>query len=821
MSEDGDLQDGSARIELIDLQDEMERSFLEYALSVILSRALPDVRDGLKPVQRRILYGMYEQRLLPDRMYKKCARVVGDVMGRYHPHGDQAIYDALVRMAQDFSLRQPLIDGHGNFGSPDFGPAAMRYTECRLAPLAQVLLDGIDENTVDFVDNYDGEEKEPVVLPARFPNLLVNGAEGIGVAVSTSIPPHNMAEICDAVIHFIDNPDATVSDLLRIVRGPDFPTGGILMDASSLQKIYETGRGSVTLRARTAFEQGKKGGRWRIVVTELPYQAKASEILSKIKRLVDEKRLEGIAELRDETSREGIRLVIELKGDAEKEIVLNQLFKLTDLERRINVTMVAVVGKTPKLLNLREAIRYYVEHQVEVVERRTRHRLEKAKARKNIVEGLLIAVANIDAVIATIRASEDAEAARTALMRQFELNEEQAREVLEMPLRRLTKLDGQKLREENEQLAQTIAELEKILSDPGELRAVIKREIQEVKSKFSDPRRTEIREEKAEYNPEDLIADEEIVVTVTRNGYVKAVRATHYRPQARGGRGVSGGRITEDDIVEHVVRTTRHSYLLFFTDRGRVFRLRALELPLKDRTAKGDHLRNFLRLEPEDASRGLGAERVQAVIDTSLYETQRFLLFVTKNGVVKKTRVNLYDSAGRKGIIAIELEPGDQLVTALPTSGQDEVMLFTAKGRALRFNENDVRPSGRATRGVRGMKLGSGDYVVAAAVVEPTEEIVIVTSRGFGKRTGVKEFRTQKRGGQGVKAMRLVEGKGKVAAAVKAGESDEVLVIATDGKVIRVPCSEISKQGRVASGVRIMRLDVADEVAALALVESG
>lgn len=813
-------EEGSSygRVEPIPLEEEMERSFLEYALSVILGRALPDVRDGLKVVQRRILYGMYEQRLLSDRVFKKCARVVGDVMGRYHPHGDQAIYDALVRMAQDFSLRYPLVDGHGNFGSPDFGPAAMRYTECRLTSLAEVLLNGIDEETVDFVANYDGEEQEPVVLPARFPNLLVNGSEGIAVAVSTNIPPHNMGEVCDAVAYYLDHPDASADDLAEIVRGPDFPTGGIIMGGDAIKEVYRSGRGSVVVRARMELESPKRSRR-RLVITELPYQTKPNEILSRIKTLLDEKRLEGVAELRDETSREGTRLVIELRNEADAEVIRNQLFKHTDLERRINVNMVAVVGKTPRLLNLAELIGHYVDHQMEVVERRTTFRLRKARERKHVVEGLLIAQANIDAVIALIRESEDADVARRRLMERFGLSEIQAREVLDMPLRRLTRLDGAKLREEDKELAERIGALEKILADPAELRAVIKEELMEVKEKYADPRRTEISHVEARYDLESLIADEDIVVTVTRNDYVKAVKATNYRRQARGGRGVSGGRPTEDDVYEHIVRTTRHAYLLFFTNRGRVFRLRALELPLKDRTARGEHLRNYLRLEGEDPDLGRPPERVQAVIDTSQYETKRYLMIVTRNGIVKKTRINEFDSAGRRGIIAIELQPGDQVVAVLATSGEDDALLFTAKGVALRFDEGEVRAQGRATKGVKGIRLKRDDHVVAAALASESEDVIIVTSRGYGKRTRVADFRKQKRGGQGVTAMRLPEGRGKVVAAMPADDDTELFVVSSDGNVIRISCKDVSRQGRHATGVGVMKVELADEVAALALAE--
>ena len=810
--------DPRPRVERVQLQVEIEKSFLEYAMSVIVGRALPDVRDGLKVVQRRILYGMYEQRLLPDRTFKKCARVVGDVMGKYHPHGDQAIYEALVRMAQDFALRYPLIDGHGNFGSPDFGPAAMRYTECRLARLAEAMLDGIDEDTVDFVPNYDEEEREPTVMPARFPNLLVNGSEGIAVAVATNIPPHNMREVCDAVIYYIDHPEASPDELAEIVKGPDFPTGGVIMGTEGIRQAYRTGRGSIVLRAKTEIQEHKKG-RKRIVVTELPYQARPAKILDRIQELSDSKTVEGISELRDETSREGTRLVIELRPEADDLVVRNLLFRYTDLERTLNINMVAVVGHTPKTLNLAELIKHYVDHQVVVVERRTRFRLKKARERKHIVEGLLIAVRNIDAVIALIRQSEDTEAARAGLMQRFGLSEIQAREVLEMPLRRLTKLDSRRLEEENRELEQTIAWLEQILGDPKELREVIKQELAAVKEKFGDPRRTEISQEESRFDAESLIADEEIVITVTRNAYVKAARVSSYKRQARGGRGVSGGKVTEDDVAEHIIRTTRHSYLLFFTNLGRVYRLRALELPIRERTAKGDHIRKYLRLEEGDPDSGKPAEHVQAVIDTSQYETKRFLVIVTKKGIVKKTRFNEYDSAGRRGIIAVDLQEGDEVVSVLATEPGEEILLLTRNGMSLRFREKQLRAQGRATRGVRGISLREGDYVVAAVTASNDEDLLIVTTRGFGKRTPLRLFRPQSRGGLGVRAIRLAEAKGKVAAALAVRESDEVFVIATDGNVIRIPLSDVSRQSREATGVRVMRLELAQEVAGVALAD--
>lgn len=796
-------------VEPIGIQEEMERSFLDYAMSVIVSRALPDVRDGLKPVHKRILYGMFEQGVRPDRPHKKCARMVGDVMGKYHPHGDGAIYDALVRMAQDFSLRYPLIDGHGNFGSPDFGAAAMRYTECRLAPLAMQMLAGIDEDTVDFIDNYDGEEQEPVVLPSRFPNLLVNGAGGIAVGMATNIPPHNMTEICAAVDYYLDNPDCTPDDLANIVRGPDFPTGGIILGREGIMDAFRTGRGSVRVRAKASIEEDSKG-RPRIVVTELPYQVSTNNVLLKIKDLVESKRVEGISDLRDETSRDGIRLVVELKRDAIPQVVLNQLYKYTQLQDSFGVNMLALVGGRPRTLNLAEMIGYYVDHQVEVIERRTRYRLRKAEERLHIVEGLLVALDNIEEVIKIIRGSDDTESARTALMSRFGLSEIQANHILDMPLRRLTQLETSKLRDEAAELNQTITELKGILDDPKKVREVIRTELGEIKAKFGDARRTVIGSEEGDFDIEDLIADEDLVITLSRNNYIKAVPAASYRTQHRGGRGVSGGKLKDEDILDHIIHTTAHAYLLFFSNTGKVYRIKAHEVPKRDRTARGVVVQNVLPLHPD--------ERIQAIIDTRDYETFRYLVIATRNGTVKKTAFNAYDSSRRDGIIALTLKEGDEVVAVLPTSGTDNILLVSRTGQGICFPETDARPMGRTAGGVRGMRLSDGDYVVSAIVAAEGTDLLLITTSGHGKRTPVKEFGSQKRGGKGRIAIKLPAARGKLVGGLVVSEGQDVILTSTDGQVIRVSADGISRQGRPATGVSVMKLDRVHEVAAITSV---
>jgi len=804
---------GRLAIEPIEIQEEMENSFLDYAMSVITARALPDVRDGLKPVHRRILWGMLDIGARPDRSYMKCARVTGDVMGRYHPHSDTAIYDALVRMAQDFSLRHPLVDPHGNFGSPDFGPAASRYTECRLAQLAMVMLRDIDEDTVDFVDNYSGEFQEPTVLPARFPNLLVNGSQGIAVGMATNIPPHNLGEAIDATVHLIDNPESTPDDLMAFVKGPDFPTGGLIMGRSGIMDAYRTGKGSIRVRARTEIVEGEGRKRDRIVVTEMPYQTSIAATALKIKDLVESRTVEGIADVNDESAGGNTRLVIELKKDAPALVILNNLYKHTPLQTNFAVNTVALVDGVPRTLNLVQMLQAYIDHQVEVIRRRSQFRLDKALKRAHLVEGLLKAIDVIDEVIALIRGSEDRAAARTGLMAEpFEFSIDQAEHILDMRLGQLTRLARIDLETEMENLRQTIADLEAILGDEARMFTVIKEELAAVREKFADERRSEITYDIGDLDIEDLIDDEELVVTMSERGYVKTVPADSFKAQGRGGRGIAGAKLRDGDYVTHILTTTAHAYLLFFSTRGRVYRLKAHEIPRKDRTARGTAIVNLLPLQPD--------ERIQAIIDTRDYETNRFLFFATRKGQVKKTKFNEYDSSLRSGLIAINLRDDDELVKVIPTNGGDDIFMVARSGMTIRFSEDDVRPMGRAAAGVRGMKLRTDDIVVSCDVARDDVALLLVTDAGYGKRTQLDKFNTQGRGGQGVRGIKLTAKKGFVVAAFMVGIDDEIFVISSSGTLIRMEVRNVSSQGRDATGVRVMNLDAGQSVAAVAPVLS-
>ncbi len=801
-----------SNIEPIEIQEEMERSFLDYAMSVITSRALPDARDGLKPVQRRILYGMFVEGMRPDRQPRKSANAVGQVMANYHPHGDQAIYDALARMAQDFSLRYLLIDGHGNFGSPDPAdrPAAPRYTEARLAQLAMELLGEIDEDTVDFAATYDGQHQEPVVLPARFPNLLVNGGGGIAVGMATNIPPHNLREVIDATLHLIDDPDATVDQLMQFVQGPDFPTGATILGRSGILECYKTGRGSIRMRAVAEIDESRGG--LRIVVTEVPYQTSVEVIGTKIAELVNERRIEGIRDVRNESAGDSVRLVIELKRDANAQVVLNQLYKHTPMQTSFAANMLALVDGVPRLLGLKPALEHYVAHQVEVIRRRSEHRLKKARDRAHILEGLLKALDMIDAIITLIRGSESADTARAALQAApFEFSEVQTTHILDMPLRRLAALERQKLRDEYDEVQATIRELETILADDAKLRGVIKDELAVVREKYGDERRTQLTHDAGELLDLDLIEDEELVVVLSQKGYIKTVAADQFRRQGRGGKGIRGGNLRDEDFVEHLLTTTAHSYLLFFSNRGRVYRLRAHEIPMKDRTARGVALVNLVALQPD--------EHIEAIIDTRTYEDGAYLFFATRNGMVKKTRMSEYDSSLRTGLIAINLNEGDELVRVIQTSGDDDVFMVSQQGMTIRFSEQDVRPMGRATAGVRGMKLrSSDDGVVSSDVARDDGVLLFVSSSGHGKRTPVAAFNRQGRGGQGVRGMRVTEARGRVVAAFTVVPGDEILVFSSAGNLVRMGVDEISEQGRDATGVRVARVDEGSTVVAVARV---
>lgn len=796
-------------IEPIELQEEMERSFLDYAMSVIVARALPDVRDGLKPVHRRILWGMDELRARPDRLRFKSARISGDVMGRYHPHGDAAIYDAMVRMAQPHSLRHPLIDGHGNFGSPDDGPAAARYTEARLAPIAMHLLAGIDEDTVDFADNYSGEFQEPEVLPARFPNLLVNGSQGIAVGMATNIPPHNLGEVIDATVYLIDHPEATPDELVQFVKGPDFPTGGLILGRAGILDAYRTGRGSIRMRARATIEENKRGS--YIVVTEIPYQTSITSIATRIKELVESHEIEGIADLINGSAKGLTRLEIKLKRDANANVVLNNLYKHTPLQSSFGVNMVALVDGIPRTLNLVQALSAYVAHQRVVVRRRSEYRLRKAQERAHIVEGLIRALDLIDAIIALIRRSEDRSAAAAGLMAEpFSFSEVQSAHILDMTLARLTRLGRANLEEEMAQLRETIADLERILADQSVLDGVIKTELGEIKDQFASERRAEITFDPGDLGAEDLIEDEDLVLTFTRAGYIKSMPADTFRTQGRGGRGVQGTRLKEDDIVTQIIYTTAHAYLLLFSNLGRVYRLKAWEVPQKERNARGTAVVNLLPLAVD--------EHIQAIVDTRDYPADRFLFFCTRLGQVKKTAFSEYDKSRREGFIAISLRDGDELVRVIQTSGADDIFMVSSLGMTIRFAETDVRPMGRDAAGVRGMALKAGDEVVSCDVAADEVAILMITDAGYGKRTQLQHFNRQGRGGQGVRGIRLPPKRGKVTASFMVGLDDEIICISSAGVTMRVAVRDIASQGRDATGVKVMNLDAGQTVASVALV---
>ena len=795
-------------VQPVPLQDEMERSFLDYAMSVIMSRALPDVRDGLKPVHRRIIWDMDQQGFRPDRPFVKCARVTGDTMARYHPHGDSAIYDALVRMAQPFSLRHPLIDFHGNYGSPDFGPAAARYTESRLHQLAMRLLDSIDENTVDMIPNYDGTSEEPKVLPARFPNLLVNGSQGIAVGMATSIPPHNLGEVIDATLYLLDHPDATPDDLMQFVKGPDFPTGGAIMGRAGIIDAYRTGRGSIKMRAKVAIEEGRKG-RMEIRVTELPYQASCSSIAARIQELVDGGELDGISDVNDNSSGGATNLIIELRKDANANVVLNNLLKLTSLQTSFPVNMVALVDGVPRTINLADALNGYVRHQIEVITRRTQFRLDKARDRNHILEGRLKALNVIDKIIELIRKSEDAAAAKEALMaKPYEFSERQAIDILDMQLRQLTRLSRIDIEKELGDVQTRIAEYEIILSADAKKREVIKAELSEVRAEFATPRVCEIMNDVGEMSLEDLVDDKELVIVMTQAQYIKAVTADQFRAQARGGRGVKGATLKEDDLVRRVMFTTAHAHLLFFSNRGRVYKVRANDIPERERSAKGIPIVNLLPLQ--------AGETIQAIIDTREFPGERFLFFVTKNGQVKKTAFDEYNASRRDGLIALSLKDGDELVRVIETAGDDDIFIVSYSGQVIRFSEKEVRPMGRGAAGVRGMKLRAGDHVVSADPGRGDDALLIVSDAGYAKRTQIEHFPRKGRGTQGVIGVKITNKKGHVAAAFMVNIEDEIVAIASNGVTMRTGVKQISSQGRAATGVRLMNLDAGAVVASVA-----
>jgi DNA gyrase subunit A len=800
-----------ARIVKVDIESEMRKSYLDYAMSVIIGRALPDVRDGLKPVQRRILYGMYESGTTPDKPYRKSARIVGDVMGRYHPHGDAAIYDAMVRMAQPFSYRHMLVDGHGNFGSIDGDPAAaMRYTEVRLSKIAMELLADIDKNTVDFTPNFDESLEEPVVLPSRFPNLLVNGSAGIAVGMATNIPPHNLGEVIDGAVMLIDNPDADGMDLLKVVKGPDFPTAGLIIGRQGIKEAYLTGRGSIKMRARTLIEE-MGNGKTRIVVTELPYQVNKAKLVERIAELVRGKIIDGITDLRDESDRTGMRVVIELRRDVNPNVILNQLFKHTQMQENFGVIMLVLVNNQPRVLTLKELLHYYLEHQKDIITRRTKFNLEKAEARAHILEGLRIALDHIDEVIKLIRSSRTAEIAKEGLMTQFGLSEKQAQAILDMRLQRLTGLERDKIENEYQELLKMIAYYKELLADEKKIMGVVREELLVLKEKFADERRTEIvHDDDGELSVEDLIADEDIVVTITHSGYIKRLPVSTYKSQRRGGKGIMGITTKEEDFVEHLFITSTHDTVLFFTDQGRVYRIRGYEIPEAGRQARGTPIINLIMVEP--------GERINAAIPIKNFDDQHYLLMCTRNGIVKKTALSEYDTNRKGGLNGITLDPGDELIAVKLTRGDQEVVLVTQKGLAIRFPEADVRPMGRVTRGVKGITLNSGDFVVGMDTVKEGADLLIVTENGYGKRTALDEYRIQSRGGKGIKTLRITPKNGNIVGLKVVYEENEIMCITTEGTVIRVLVSDISRLGRDTQGVRVMRIAENDRIAALARV---
>ena len=798
----------------VNLTSEMKTSFIDYAMSVIVSRALPDVRDGLKPVQRRILYGMNELGVTPDKPHKKSARITGDVMGKYHPHGDSSIYEAMVRMAQWWSYRYMLVDGHGNFGSMDGdGAAAQRYTEARMSKIALEMLRDLNKNTVDFQDNYDGSEREPIVLPSRIPNLLVNGATGIAVGMATNIPPHNLAETIDAVKLMMDNPEVTTRELMEVLPGPDFPTGGLVMGKSGIHRAYETGKGSIVLRSRTEIET-TKSGRERIVVTEFPYMVNKTKVHEHIVRLAQEKRIEGITAVRDESSREGVRFVIEVRRDASANVILNNLFKLTQLQTNFSFNMLAIEKGVPKILSLRQILADYIAHQQEVVVRRTQFDKDKAEARAHILEGLLIALDHLDEVITIIRNSQTDAEAQAELMARFELTERQSQAILDMRLRRLTGLERDKIQNEYNDLLALIADLADILAKPERVIAIIKEELDESKRKFADARRTELMVgEVVSLEDEDLIEEEDVVITLSNKGYIKRLAQDEFRSQKRGGRGVQGTGVNDDDFVRDIVSTSTHDHLYFMTNKGRVYRLKGYEIPEYGRTAKGLPIVNLLKLDE--------GETIQTVINAKSDEASEnnHLVFVTRQGLVKRTKEAEFKNIRQNGLIALKLREGDELINVFLTTGNEEIVIGTKFGYSVRFKEDTIRSMSRMAAGVKGVTLRDGDQVVGAAAITEDQEVLIITEKGYGKRTSATEYPTKGRGGKGIKTANITEKNGNLAGIVTVSGDEDIMVITDTGVIIRTAVANISQTGRATQGVKVMRLDDSARIVTFALVE--
>ncbi|MGF7060717.1 DNA gyrase subunit A [Brassicibacter mesophilus] len=798
------------RIMPIDIEDEMKKSYLDYAMSVIVSRALPDVRDGLKPVHRRILYAMNELSLMPDKPHRKSARIVGDVLGKYHPHGDSAVYDAMVRLAQDFSTRYLLVDGHGNFGSVDGdGAAAMRYTEARMSKITLEMLRDIGKDTIDYRLNFDETLNEPKVLPSRFPNLLVNGSSGIAVGMATSIPPHNLGEVIDGTIMMIDNPDVQVDDLLTCIKGPDFPTGAIIMGREGLKTAYRTGRGRAVVRAKAFIEHNSKG-RAFIIVKELPYQVNKARLIEKIADLVRDKKLEGISDLRDESDRTGMRIVIEIKRDANPNVVLNNLYKHTQLQDTFSIIMIALVNDEPKVLNLRQVVRYYLDHQKEVIVRRTQYDLNKAEERAHILEGLKIALDNIDAVISLIRGSKTTADAKEGLMNEFALTEKQAQAILDMRLQRLTGLEREKIDEEYEELIKQINKFREILANERLIYQIVKEELLEIKEKYSDERRTEIKASEDEIDIEDMIQEENVAITLTHFGYVKRMPEDTYKIQKRGGRGVSGLTTREEDFVEHLFITSTHDNLLFLTSQGRVYSLKAYEIPEAKRQAKGTAIINLLQINPD--------EKITAVIPIKDFSPEDYLVLVTQNGIIKKTKLDQFKNIRKNGLIAISLKEDDELISVKRTSGDNDLILVTSRGMSIRFNEKDVRDMGRTAMGVKAISLKGDDKLVGMDLVEDGKDLLVISEYGYGKRTSLEEYRVQTRGGKGIKTYSIKDRTGKLINAKVVDKEDEIMMISFLGVIIRLKVSDISQMGRSTQGVTLMKTGKDDHVVSVAKV---
>lgn len=793
----------------VDISNEMKKCYIDYAMSVIVGRALPDVRDGLKPVHKRILYSMYELGLSPDKGYRKCARIVGDVLGKYHPHGDSAVYDALVRMAQDFSIRYTLVDGHGNFGSVDGdSAAAMRYTEARMSKITIEMLRDINKNTVDFVPNFDGEEKEPSVLPSRFPNLLVNGSAGIAVGMATNIPPHNLREVIDGVNMLIDDPDTSIIEIMKSIKGPDFPTAGIIIGTSGIKDAYETGRGKILVRAKAEIEEEK--GRERIIVNELPYQVNKSKLIESIAELVKDKRIEGISDIRDESDREGMRIVIELKRDSNSNVILNQLYKHTKLQDTFGIIMLALVDNVPRILNLKQILECYLNFQKEVIRRRTKFDLDKALARAHILEGLRIALDHIDEVINLIRSSKTTEDARNGLMSKFELSEKQAQAILDMRLQRLTGLEREKIENEYDELIKNIRHLKDILEDENLLSSIIKGELNEIKNKYGDDRRTDIQLSNDDIDIEDLIQEQDVVITLTHSGYIKRIAADTYSSQRRGGKGIQAITTKENDFVEHMFITSTHNHILFFTNKGRVYKLKGYEIPEAGRTAKGTNLVNLIPIDRD--------EKIQAVITFKNFNENNYFIMGTKKGIIKKTEISKYASIRKNGLNAINLREEDELIGVRMTTGDSEITMFTRNGYAIRFSEKDVRPMGRTASGVKAITLRDNDIVVTMDIVDINADVLVVSENGFGKRTPISEYTIHRRGGKGIITYKITDKTGPIVGARVVKDEDEMMLINNSNVAIRINVSDISVTSRNAMGVTLMKNEEEQKIVAIAKI---